>query len=193
MDVFTVSDLEELTELVCDAWTVGADSDWSATAGSLEWDCRTTADHAVDTVLAPAFFLASRNTEGYSDFGWDPFTMGDKATPRNLVDGLRTASRILTATVVAAEPGARAAIWRRPVVEVRPPADFVPRGAMELILHAHDVCLGLGVPFEPPAELAARLRDHTREWPMWGIWGGRLGATDDPWRDLLEGSGRSGA
>jgi hypothetical protein len=65
----------------------------------------------------------------------------------------------------------------------------VPRAGLELILHAHDVCAGLDVPFEPPPNLCERLREHTREWPMWQFWN-ELGRTDDPWGDLLEASGR---
>jgi hypothetical protein len=189
--VFDDHDMTTLAELVCESWEEGADSDWSATAGTVEWTCTATADHAVDTVLAPAFFLASRKIDGYADYGWDPFLMGDKATPRNLIDGLRTATRVLIGVVVSAEPQDRAAIWRRPTVEARPPADFVPRGAMELILHGHDIALGLGVEFEPPADLCARLREHTAEWPMWKVWGDRLTFTDDPWGDLLRGGGRA--
>ncbi|MDQ3107084.1 MAG: hypothetical protein M3Q68_04685 [Actinomycetota bacterium] len=129
---FTAEDLDELSEVVADAWLSGAEGDWSAPAGTLEWSCRATADHAVDCVYAPAFFLASR----------------------------------------------------------RPPRDFLPRGALELILHAHDVCSGLGVVFEPPPGLCERLREHTRPWPMWDLGWKRLGSTDDPWDDLLQASGR---
>jgi hypothetical protein len=191
--IFSGADLWTLTELVCGAWQSAADRDWTAPAGTLDWSCAETADHAVDTVFAPAFFLASRKLDGYLD-PWGPLTMGANATPENLVGGLRTASRTLIAVVAAAlaEPDARAAIWQWPRVETRPPVDFVPRGALELILHAHDVCLGLGVAFEPPADLCERLRDHTREWPMWELWDG-LPATDDPWDDLLAGSGRTRA
>jgi hypothetical protein len=61
---------------------------------------------------------------------------------------------------------------------------------MELILHAHDVCTGLQVPFEPPADLCCRLREHTRPWPMWTVaWNG-LARTNDAWADLLTSSGR---
>lgn len=186
--MFSLADLDTLTGLVAVAWTAGADRDWSAPAGTLEWSCTRTADHAVDTVVAPALFLASRNVDAYPDFGWD-FTMGPHATPELLVHGLEAASRILAGVVAGAEPEARAVIWRRPQVEIRPPADFVPRGALELILHAHDVCAGLGVPFEPPAELCERLREHTRTWPMWSFWS-ELPCTDDPWGDLLGASGR---
>ena len=68
---------------------------------------------------------------------------------------------------------------------------FPARAAVELALHAHDVAVGLGVPFRPPAEVSRRLRDHTRPWPMWSIAWGDLPETDDPWADLLTGSGRS--
>ena len=72
------------------------------------------------------------------------------------------------------------------------PADFVPRGGLELILHAHDVCAGLVIPFEPAADLCRRLRDHTAPWPMWErAFGAPLLQTDDPWADLLAASGRA--
>ena len=56
--MFDRADLETVTDLVADAWTAGADRDWSAQAGTVEWSCTRTADHAVDCVFAPAFFLA---------------------------------------------------------------------------------------------------------------------------------------
>jgi hypothetical protein len=48
-----------------------------------------------------------------------------------------------------------------------PPADFVSRVGLELILHARDVCLGLGITYEPDVDLARRLRDHAAGWSMW--------------------------
>jgi hypothetical protein len=87
------------------------------------------------------------------------------------------------------DPDARAIIWFRSEPETRPREDFVPRAGLELILHAHDVCTGVGVPFEPPPDLCERLREHTREWPMWLLWN-EVGRTADPWNDLLAASGR---
>jgi hypothetical protein len=58
------------------------------------------------------------------------------------------------------------------------------------VLHAHDVSVGLGVAFEPPAGACERLREHTRLWPMWSIEWQRLGRTEDAWGDLLAASGR---
>ena len=189
-ETFTAADLVELSELVARTWMSTADADWSVPAGTLEWSCLATADHAVDCVYAPAFFLASRNTTTYPVAGSD-LTRGDAATPELLVQSLEIATRMVTAVVATAEPHARAAIFLGPTLQVGAPADFLPRAASELILHAHDVCSGLGVPFEPPAGLCRRLREHTRPWPMWAReWNG-LPETDDPWGDLLTCSGRT--
>jgi hypothetical protein len=181
--------LERVSALVANAWRAGIDRDWSAKAGTLEWTCTKTADHAIDTVLAPAFFLASRKLDGYPKF--DDFTVGPDAAPRDLIDGLGTATRILVAVIAAAEPEARAVIRRHPEITVAGPEDFAPRGGLELILHAHDVCAGLGVPFEPPSDICFRLREHTRHWPSWAGGSRGLGSSDDPWGDMLRSSGRS--
>jgi hypothetical protein len=188
-DVFTTVDLSDLSELVAAAWRSAAGRDWSVPAGTLDWSCAKTADHAVDCVYAPAFFLASRRQDAYPDAGAD-LTLGEDAPTEQLVESLEIATRLLIALVQVTEPDVRAVIFRGPEVTVAPPQDFAPRAGLELILHAHDVCEGLGVGFEPPAPLCRRLRDHTRRWPMWDLaWGG-LDRTDDPWRDLLRGSGR---
>ncbi|NUR72702.1 MAG: hypothetical protein HOU81_17945 [Hamadaea sp.] len=186
---FTLGDLEELTGFVIAAWRTGLDRDWSAPAGTLTWSCLRTADHTVDTVLAPAIFLASRKLDGYPAYGIS--TPGPDASPSVLIEALATATRILTAVVRAAESDVRAVIWRRPQVEIRGPMDFPPRAGLELILHAYDICRGLGVPFEPPAELCERLRAHTRDWPMWASPGwSALSSEPNAWRDLLLASGR---
>jgi hypothetical protein len=186
---FTVGDLDALSDLVAGAWTNGSGRDWSVPAGMLEWSCLRTADHAVDCVYAPAFFLASRRTDRYPDTGGD-MTLGEGATPERLVESLGMATRILAGVVNDAASETRAVLFRRPTIVLGAPADFPPRAALELSLHAHDVGTGLGVPFEPPRDLAGRLREHTRPWPVWRAFGHELGASDDPWTDLLVASGR---
>jgi hypothetical protein len=188
---FGCDDLEHLASFVAAAWRRGADRDWSARAGRLEWSCTRTADHAVDTVLAPAFFLASRRRDDYPTFV--PTSLGPDPRPEDLADAVETAARILVAVVRTTAPDVRAVIWRRPRVEARPPQDFVPRGALELILHGHDVAAGLGVPFAPPVPLCERLRRHTSEWPHWRSPGwSPLTLAGDPWTDLLRAAGRTG-
>jgi hypothetical protein len=101
---------------------------------------------------APAFFLASRRTDSYPEVGLD-LTLGARASPAMLVQSLEFATRLFAGVVNDAEPSEEAIIFRRPTVILALPADFVSRGALELVLHAHDVCIGLGVAFELPAEL----------------------------------------
>lgn len=184
---FTVEDFSQLSTLVIDAWEAGLDRDWTVPAGTLEWSCFHTADHTIDCVFSYALFLASRCQDAYPNFG-ELHALPD-ATPRDLLDGLRAVTTMLTAVIVTADPDVRAVIWHRPEAETAPPQDFAARGALELILHAHDVCVGLGVPFEPPPGLCARLFEHTRAWPFQPA----VEATADPWADLLERSGRSRA
>jgi hypothetical protein len=189
-ECFTVDDLDELCAVVVAAWTAGAERDWSVPAGTLEWSCTQTADHAVDCVYAPAFFLASRRQDRYPELGAN-MMLGPNADPARLVESLQIAARLLAGVVRNTPPDVRAVLFRRPEVMTAAPRDFPPRAATELVLHAHDVCAGLGVPFEPPAALCRHLREHTRPWPMWTVaWGG-LGKTDDPWGDLLTASGRA--
>src|SRR5690349_18947171 len=101
--VFSVDDLHALSELVATAWLAASDRDWSARAAGLDWTCLATADHAVDCVYAPAFFLASRRTDGYPEVGLD-LTLGTRAAPELLVSSLRVATRLLAGVVRDAEP-----------------------------------------------------------------------------------------
>jgi hypothetical protein len=183
-DPFTPEDFAHLSALVLDAWQSAADRDWSVPAGTLEWSCWTTADHTIDCVFSYAFFLASRRLDSYPPFG-ELHAFAD-ATPSDLVEGLRAATTILSSVIAAADPDVQAVIGLRPHALNGRPADFAARGALEMILHAYDVCTGLGVVFDPPRDLCLRLRDATHDWPGQA----QLPPTDDPWPDLLERSGR---
>lgn len=188
--MFTTDDLEKVAEVVAAGWRSARDRDWSVPAGALEWSCRQTADHLVDCVSAPAFFLASRRTDRYPAGGWSP---GIEATPDDYADGLEMAARLMAAVVRGTPDDARAILFQRPEPLVRGPVDFVPRSALELVLHAHDVAAALGIALDPPAGAVARLIEHTAPWPMWTMGGGwsAPASSDDPWRELLRAAGRS--
>lgn len=180
--------MRQLSDAVAAAWAAGADRDWSTQAGTVEWTCSRTAAHAVDCVFAPALFLASRKIDGYPAYG--DFSPGDDADPSVYVEALHTATRILCGVVESTPDDARAVIWRRPAVEVRGREDFPPRAALELALHAHDVCSGLGIEFAPSDQVAEHLRAHTADWPFWsGSWE-PVRSTGDAWAALLRASGR---
>ena len=103
--VFTANDFRELSACVAAAWRAGSEADWSRRAGTLEWTCLETADHAVDAVFAPAFFLASGRRDAYPDMGGD-FRVGPGARPMELVQRLEVAITVLDAVVSAAAPDA---------------------------------------------------------------------------------------
>jgi hypothetical protein len=110
--------------------------------------------------------------------------------PSSWPPGARTATRSGAGRFRA--PGR--VIWRRPRVEVRGPEDFPARGGLELVLHGHDVCAGLGVPLRPPPAEIARLIEHTRGWPHWQAPGWRpVASGGDPWAELLAAAGRQPA
>lgn len=181
---FTNDDFASLSALVLATWELASDRDWSVRAGTLEWSCLATADHAIDCVFSYALFLASGRQDAYPNFGELHALPG--ATPSDMLDGLRAVTTMLSAVIATADPGTRAVIWQRPHAETGSPQDFAARGALELVLHAHDVAAGLGVEFDPPWALCSRLLHHTRDWPNQPT----MPPSSDPWADLLERSGR---
>ncbi len=186
--MFTYEDLLTLTDFVADAWTAGVDRDWSAQAGTLDWTCTATADHAYDATLAIGLFLASGRQDAYPDLA--EFTVGADPRPELFIDAIRFAGRAV-AGIVATTPDEVTAIIHRNPVKVAPPSDFPACAALEMVLHGHDVAAGLAVAYEPPCAECERLRDHTRDWRHWngGGWP-PLQITDDPWGDIVTASGR---
>jgi hypothetical protein len=182
-DPFTADDLKDLSRLAIATWESGLDRDWSVPAGTLEWSCRRTAAHTVDSVFAPAFFLASQRQHAYPAF--DDLHAATDATIPDLIDGLRAVTTMLWAVVVTADPGVRAIIRRRPAVETAGPEEFAPRGALELILHTYDIATGLDLAFDPPRDLCDRLFRSTASWPREPV-----ELTGDSWSDLLASRGR---
>ena len=112
-----------------------------------------------------------RRSSSHHGDGTDTPTVGGRlpsgADSEAFAAGLELATRILTAVVRDTPADVRTIIWRQPEPVLRPPADFVPRRGVELVLHAHDVCAGLGVSFAPPADAMDRLRHHVEDWPYW--------------------------
>ncbi len=188
--MFTHDDLVTVTDYVSAAWSHGLDRDWSVPAGTLDWSCKYTASHCFDATLAIGVFLASRRTDRYPDWG-DPMPVADDPKPDQLAEAIAVAGRLVAGVVATTPPDVEAILMRNPVV-LAPPTDFAPRAALEAILHGHDVAQGLGLEFRPPADVCERLRDHTKDWRHWhsGVWP-PLPFTDDPWADLVIGSGRA--
>jgi hypothetical protein len=182
-DPFTPDDFKLLSGIAITTWQSGLDRDWSVRAGTLDWSCRATAEHTLDAVFAPALNLASRRQHAYAHF--DLLRALPDTTIADLVGGLRAVTNMLSAVIVTAEPGTRAVIRHRPVIQVAEPRDFAPRGASELIFHTYDISVGLGVAFEPPRDLCGRLLPHIRGWEAHEA----VPRTDNSWSDLLSRAG----
>ncbi len=190
---FGVDDLRGLSQQVASSWLDAAGRDWHAPAGTVDWSCTRTADHLVDCVYGAAFLLASRRTDAYPDVGTD-LTLGSSATPGRLVESLRIGDPPADRCGGRGRPRRSGDPVPSPEPVVGEAADFLPRGGAELAFHGHDVAVGLGVPFEPPVDVARRLREHIVGWPMWTHGGpgwSPIVRSIDPWGDLLTASGRS--
>ncbi|KJK39011.1 acetyltransferase [Streptomyces variegatus] len=155
-----------------------ADRDWEGVrAGRLEWDCRRTAVHIAEDLIAYAGQLAGREQDGYT-----PFEL-------SLEEGTDNAGAV---RVIGATGALLAAALRTTPREVRAfhpypfrsanREGFAAMGVAEVLLHTHDMAEGLGLPYEPAPELCdfvlTRIFPHVQPGPT-------------PWPTLLWATGRA--
>ncbi|QIS75889.1 GNAT family N-acetyltransferase [Streptomyces sp. DSM 40868] len=153
------------------------DRDWTAVpAGRLEWDCRTTAVHVADDLVAYASNLVARAQDDYVPFLLTP----DEGTGNaGLLQVIKATGGLLAAAVDTAPPGVRA--YHNYPYGSADRAGFAAMGIAEVLLHTHDMTQGFGLPYEPSADLAesvlAWLFPHVQPGP-------------EPWPTLLWATGR---
>ncbi|MGW9025018.1 GNAT family N-acetyltransferase [Streptomyces sp. NPDC055722] len=171
---------ERVTEAVegaVAALRAGVDRDWSKVrAGRLEWDCRRAAEHIAGDLFAYAGQLAGRAQDAYVPFD---IVLEDDACNEGALQVIETAG-VLLAAVVSTTPRQVRAFHPYPFRSADREG-FAAMGVAEVLLHTHDMAQGLGLAYEPPAELCedvlTRLFPHVRPDP-------------DPWRTLLWATGR---
>ncbi|TWV40813.1 GNAT family N-acetyltransferase [Streptomyces misionensis] len=151
--------------------------DWRAVrAGRLEWDCHTTAVHVADDLVAYAANLAGRAQDAYLPFD---LTLHEDTGNADLLHVVETTGALLAAAVQTAPPGLRA--FHPYPFRSADRDGFAAMGVAEVLLHTHDMAEGLGLSYEPPAELAeavlGTLFPHVRPGP-------------EPWPTLLWATGR---
>ena len=96
-------DIATAATLALDVLTPARDANWAVRAGDLDWSCRRTLDHIIDTLLLYASYVATQATQRRL-----PLRNGDdNATIPDLLASLDAASRIPSSM--------RAAAWKRPV------------------------------------------------------------------------------
>ncbi|GAA2831202.1 maleylpyruvate isomerase N-terminal domain-containing protein [Kitasatospora sp. CM 4170] len=128
------------------------DRDWSAPAGPLEWSCRETAVHIAHDLLAYAGQLAARPADRYLPLD---LTVPPAAGPAEVLTVVTACARLLATALDAAPSDLRA--WHFGPFD---PPGFAAMGVSELLLHTHDIALGLGLPWRPPAGLSAAVLDR---------------------------------
>lgn len=182
----TADDVRQAVWLAADTLAPAVDRDWRVPAGGLDWDCWETVEHIADDLFAYAAQLGPRrpSTEGPVPFNWQYRRPGGPALsvwavpedgPAGLVQVLESAGALLAAMVEVAPPGLRS----YHVQGAADPEGFAAMGVTETLVHMRDVTAGLGLPWEPPEDLCARvLRRLFREVPAeGGRWPALLWAT----------------
>jgi len=179
--LMTDTEFAELLDLSSTALEAVVDDDWSEKAGTLDWSCWQTVDHMVDCIFSYAFQLAARARNGFLPF--DELHAQPSAGPAELLAGVRAVGTLFLAVVRDSPPDATAADG----VLTLSLEDWCARAAYELVLHTHDVLIGLGSTLSPPEELCQSI---VASQSLWMFDGARASGASDAWSALLAGSGR---
>lgn len=173
----TADDLDSALAALTRALQPTTDRDWSTRAGSLDWDCRHTAEHVGDVLLSYAAQVVARPATRYVRF---LATADADATAAELLEFAVAGGGVLAATVRVAPEHVRA---YHPT-GMADPAGFAAMGCVEALVHGHDIAQGLGVELDAPRDVCARVL--TRLFPDTPATLGDL----DPWTVLLWAAGR---
>ncbi|WP_406690944.1 hypothetical protein REH65_01615 [Saccharopolyspora sp. ID03-671] len=162
---------------------------WREKAGSLEWDRWETVEHLSDDLFSYAVQLGPANPPRDREMPllWRPRREGGPfnavhADPDTGPDGLLLTLEATAALLVAMVRTTRPDLRSYHVFGVSDAEGFAAMGVVETLVHTHDVTDGLGLDWEPPAELCAKVLD--RLFPD--------APTDaEPWPALLWCTGRA--
>jgi Mycothiol maleylpyruvate isomerase N-terminal domain len=139
------------------------DADWQVPAAGLTWTCWETVEHMSDDLFAYAAQLgpAKPSLSREVPIGWQYRRDGGPALaifvdppegPRGQVAVLEVCGALLAA-MVATAPSNRLA---HHVYGASDPGGFAAMGVVEVLVHMYDVAGGLGLAWEPPADLCER-------------------------------------
>lgn len=188
MSPVTAEDLALAVRLSSAALSEGLEADWSVKAGGLDWDCWETVEHLADDLFAYAAQLgpAAPPLDREVPFVWAAQRPGGPANaifadrsagPAGLLQVLEASGALLVAMVRTTPPTVRA----HHGFGISDPEGFGAMGIVETLLHTHDIAEGLGLDWQPPADLCARVL--TRLFPD-------VPAGAEPWPTLLWATGR---
>ncbi|QKV96336.1 hypothetical protein HUT19_35365 [Streptomyces sp. NA02950] len=185
----TADDLDLAVRLAVEVLRTASPAAWDGRAGALDWDCWETAEHLSDDLFAYAAQLgpATPPLDGEVPFLWERRRPGGPANAihadraagsAGLLCVLEASGALLVAMVRSASPDTRA----YHVFGNADPAGFAAMGIVETLVHTYDMAEGLGLVWDPPADLCTRaLARLFRDAPT----------TTDPWLTLLWATGRA--
>ena len=171
-----------------DALAGAADLDWQVPAAGLTWTCWETVEHMSDDLFAYAGQLgpARPSLSREVPFGWQyrreggpplAIFVNHSEGPPGQIAVLEVCGALLAAMVATAPPNRLA----HHVYGASDPSGFAAMGVVEVLVHMHDVAGGLGLAWDPPADLCGRAL--ARLFPL-----APTGA--EPWPTLLWATGR---
>ncbi|NUK25740.1 hypothetical protein [Streptomyces lunaelactis] len=185
----TADDLDQAVLLAVTALQEAPATAWGGKAGTLEWDCWETVEHLSDDLFAYAVQLGPRTPplDGEVPFVWESRRPGG---PGNAVHADRTAGPAGLLQVLEASGALLVAMVRTTPSHVRSyhgygvsdPEGFGAMGIVETLVHTYDLAEGLGLVWDPPADLCARVL--ARLFPNAPV-------DTDPWLTLLWATGRT--
>jgi GNAT superfamily N-acetyltransferase len=152
--------------------------DWEGVrAGRLDWDCRQTAVHIAEDLIAYAGQLAGREQDGYSPFELSLEEGTDNAGAVRVIGAMSA----LLAAAVRTTPRDVRAFHPYPFRSANREG-FAAMGVAEVLLHTHDISEGLDLSYEPAPELCdfvlTRIFPYVQPGPT-------------PWLTLLWATGRA--
>lgn len=169
----SAGDVRWAAEVCASFLTSAVDSDWSATVPDLEFTVSGVVAHAAEGCLWYAIDLAA----GGSDL--QPVEHRVKADGANgeLIDTLRAYADIVAA-VIDASPATARGFHPMGAADA---SGFAAMACDEMLVHTDDAARGLGLPFDPPAELAASVLRRLFPW---------VTTTEGSWAALRWANGR---
>jgi len=183
----TANDVDQAVQLAVAALREAPPAAWDGKAGSLEWDCWETVEHLSDDLFVYAAQLGPRTPplDGHVPFVWESRRPGG---PGNAIHADRAAGVTGLLQLLEASGALLVAMVRTTPATVRAyhsygvsdPEGFAAMGVVETLVHTHDLAEGLGLAWDPPADLCSRVL--TRLFPD---------APEDsaPWPTLLWATG----
>ena len=132
------------------------DRDCTVRAGEVDWNCLDTLGHITEALRFYGANLAMR-APARRPYPWTDTFAG---TPETWLLALEATAELLAVVAEATAPGDRA-FHPAGMADAE---GFLAMGCDEILIHAADVATGLGVEFQPPEEVCARVLARLFPW-----------------------------